>query len=156
MKFPLRRVPHFKNQNPARGRKLVCESVEAFVFVAFKNQNPARGRKRESATLLIMGFMIILRTRTPQGDGNVSHLVALLLRTRILRTRTPQGDGNVVIDDLNRLCLFYFKNQNPARGRKPVEIHFIRQLEPDFKNQNPARGRKLFRVRCYAAYIALF
>ena len=34
----------FKNQNPARGRKLSHASVSLFLEALFKNQNPARGR----------------------------------------------------------------------------------------------------------------
>ena len=59
----------------------------------FKNQNPARGRK-----LLHRRDMLVpssdLRTRTPQGDGNL-HGDSVTADTVIyLRTRTPQGDGN--------------------------------------------------------------
>ena len=36
-----------------------------------------------------------------------------------------------------------FKNQNPARGRKPVFLDLFKANLYLFKNQNPARGRKL-------------
>ena len=61
-----------------------------------------------------------LRTRTPQGDGNIvlkSRFIRLFIN---LRTRTPQGDGNCkCIATCFLLCSF--KNQNPARGRKPFD-----------------------------------
>ena len=45
-------VVKFKNQNPARGRKLVLigEAVNDIVR-EFKNQNPARGRKLDQARM---------------------------------------------------------------------------------------------------------
>ena len=36
----------FKNQNPARGRKLDADGRMAVKKEQFKNQNPARGRKQ--------------------------------------------------------------------------------------------------------------
>ena len=37
----------FKNQNPARGRKLyIIDDLNGNIVVQFKNQNPARGRKQ--------------------------------------------------------------------------------------------------------------
>ena len=84
----------------------------------FKNQNPARGRKLR-ASLAVLALHNHLRTRTPQGDGNDKELTAWRILTASfknqnpargrkqglsllegsgtcehLRTRTPQGDGN--------------------------------------------------------------
>ena len=43
----------FKNQNPARGRKLHVFGVHDAVRAVFKNQNPARGRKHPLARLVL-------------------------------------------------------------------------------------------------------
>ena len=60
----------FKNQNPARGRKLSQEGLLLVPFPSFKNQNPARGRKLLTIAALTFSQKA-LRTRTPQGDGNL-------------------------------------------------------------------------------------
>ena len=45
------RAPLFKNQNPARGRKLLHLLCLMSYRDTFKNQNPARGRKLLNCTL---------------------------------------------------------------------------------------------------------
>ena len=61
-----------------------------------------------------------------------------------LRTRTLQGDGNYNAD----IGVIYytepFKNQNPARGRKPVRLEQCHNNDIIFKNQHPARGRSAY------------
>ena len=89
------------------------ESNQAFEF---KNQNPARGRKLGDVVGTIMN-KIHLRTRTPQGDGNRYCSLSPDMNFTNLRTRTPQGDGNVDITWYVLGLTRIFKNQNPARGR---------------------------------------
>ena len=108
----------------------------------FKNQNPARGRKLFFRKALNPSSFN-LRTRTPQGDGNDSAIACKNPLTRNLRTRTPQGDGNVIILHAPYSFFQKFKNQNPARGRKRYYTLCIASCTHKFKNQNRARGRKL-------------
>ena len=62
---------------------------------------------------------------------------------RNLRTRTPQGDGNFDVPiSILAFAVVKFKNQNPARGRKPKLARIPLLVVVEFKNQNPARGRK--------------
>ena len=65
---------------------------------------------------------INLRTRTPQGDGNCCTSRQSHRGERNLRTRTPQGDGNGDRTRRKKPSSSKFKNQNPARGRKPVVL----------------------------------
>ena len=85
----------FKNQSPARGRKLNPHlDCIAAIKIEFKNQNPARGRK-QNLQQVVQHTACYLRTRTPQGDGNCAALCSIQRQhRRNLRTRTPQGDGN--------------------------------------------------------------
>ncbi len=72
-----------------------------------------------------------------------------------LRTRTPQGDGNLSNRTRLTSLLDAFKNQNPARGRKPAYTARVGALD-EFKNQNPARGRKLLdAIIVVLAYIVI-
>ena len=138
----------------------------------FKNQNPARGRKL-SPLHGLKSPHAHLRTRTPQGDGNEADVNTLQVKLADLRTRTPQGDGNSCFPSAESASSQSFKNQNPARGRKRRERRgqglccytYLRTRTPQgdgnnghflfsplavglFKNQNPARGRKPVVVKC--------
>ena len=109
-------------------------------ILRFKNQNPARGRKLQKQ-LRIVAFAINLRTRTPPGDGNsVCVLVRRHARAEFKNQNPARGRKR------RRVCLQgsvrSFKNQNPARGRKQMLKKAILNERKAFKNQNPARGRK--------------
>ena len=75
------------------------------------------------------------------------HRLALLATSPVVTGESKIGEprkGTETAPAISRsVMLILFKNQNPARGRKPslfveVDVEFFL-----FKNQNPARGRKL-------------
>ena len=123
------------NPHPARGRKLVQQTVVALNHR--NNPHPARGRKRPFTTPLIRaagnnphpargrkpliarggGSALTETTHTPQGDGNS---ISSLIQSGCLQetTHTPQGDGNN--NARMSLLLSSRNNPHPARGRKPL------------------------------------
>ena len=91
----------FKNQNPARGRKLhEMQDAIGYRDKQFKNQNPARGRKLSRRS-----------SRKPPPHKQ-------------FKNQNP-ARGRKPVDILMRTVVFkLFKNQNPARGRKPSGFYF--------------------------------
>ena len=95
----------FKNQNPARGRKLMrmCP-ISSNIGIDLRTRTPqGDGNRNDSSSTNV--FMFDLRTRTPQGDGNSECRFPANIITYHLRTRTPQGDGA------------YLQPPLPERGR---------------------------------------
>ena len=92
-----------------------------------------------------------LRTRTPQGDGNEANVSRHRFRNVLFKNQNPARGRKPNPMISLRPCIDVFKNQNPARGRKHLQLRRLRRLRHVFKNQNPARGRKprdSLRLRC--------
>ena len=73
--------------------------------VKFKNQNPARGRKLWDSLRVSYIEVKNLRTRTPQGDGNIARAAWLIIGFMIFKNQNPARGRkliSVVTDDGRR------------------------------------------------------
>ena len=109
----------------------------------FKNQNPARGRKLRKAFPCYSRSPPYLRTRTPQGDGNTPTSRHTRRNCAEFKNQNPaRGRKPTSSRRKASTSSIPFKNQNPARGRKLLHPYSSQSSKSLFKNQNPARGRK--------------
>ena len=134
------RTVRFKNQNPARGRKLDRITISAHCFVIskpyprkgtetggsrgrrkypyqFQNHIPARGRKRSSTWGVDSIRNQNFKTISPQGDGNYcpTKQQSLLLRENF-KTISPQGDGNLEKDEDGEIGTEEISKPYPRKG----------------------------------------
>ena len=136
----------FRSRNGSAPQKgIFIQTRQGFTRRGFKNQNPARGRKLLHN--LLQGLLCNhLRTRTPQGDGNPEGSSLPSLQA-YLRTRTPQGDGNRRRRSRKARESIAFKNQNPARGRKHSHSSRLLSIRADLRTRTPQGDGNINRVR---------
>ena len=128
----------FRSHNTSAPQNgIFIQTPQGLARRGFKNQNPARGRKLIHGDKHAGDFCDNLRTRTPQGDGNPSRIMGRPSLIMNLRTRTPQGDGNLRISCTYLSKNSLFKNQNPARGRKHTNAKSPDSNRFDLRTRTP-------------------